>query len=567
MKKIVFLLLAILFNLSEMQAIDDKVVKSNIKDVTVFLQGAQIHRKGYFRINKGQTRIVFEGMTQNFDPNSIQVKGKGNFIILEVSSNVKYPEPTYTVTNTIPDHILKSIENIEDSIADLSWDMKLLDKELNAYNQEMNILLTSGVYKGLPQSDSIAALIDAMDFMRVKVKELNDLIFELEKEKNDINELNNDLYERLNILKNYNANVGLGEEPQLPVQQIIITVQSDKTLDGSLEFSYMTWNAGWSPAYDLRADDISSDTKLTYKAKVYQYTGIDWDNVNITLSSVNPNQSNYKPILAPWYVNYYSELQQVDQLQRMAEKKELAKDEELEAFSPEYFSAQGNTTTMTLADVDANHIHNYTQMTESLTNVEFELGVPYTIPADGKEHLMAVQSVEIPTKYQYYAVPKLDKDAFLLAKLTEWEDLNLLPAVANIYYDGTYVGQTRINPSVMNDTLDLALGRDREVFITRKKSKDKKEEKFLKTDVVKHYAWEISLKNNKTVPLNIIIEDQLPVTDNEDIKISLDKKDGAEHNEKSGILSWDLTLEPRKYKTIEFSYTIKHDKDQQLTMN
>ena len=218
-------------------------------------------------------------------------------------------------------------------------------------------------------------------------------------------------------------------------------------------------------------------------------------------------------------------------------------------------------------EIVATHIGNYTQMTENLTMVEFELGIPYTIESDGKERMMAIQSVDIPTNYQYYAVPKLDKDAFLLAKLTDWENLNLLPAVANIYYDGTYVGQTRINPAVMTDTLELALGRDREVFITRKMIKDKKEEKFLKSDVIKTFAYEISIKNNKSAPLNIIIEDQMPITQNEEIKISLTDALDAKLDKKTGKLKWNLDIQPKKYRKLEFAYTIKHDKDQELTMN
>lgn len=562
MKKITILLLAILIQVSSSFGIDDKKVKSSIKDVTVFLQGAQVHRKGFFQVNKGQTRIIFEGMTQAFDKNSIQVKGKGDFIILEVSSNIFYPQPTEVVPTTMPDKVKRDISRITDSITDLSWEMKLLDREINAYNQELNMLMGSGVITGLSKSDSIALLKNAMEYTRVKVKELNSLLHQSEMKKSEMVIVNNNLNERLRTLQNWNANVG--HQPQTnpqPIQQIIVTIQADKTVDGSIEMSYMTWNAGWSPAYDLRADDISEPTKITYKAKVYQNTGIDWNNVDVTLSSINPNMSNNKPVMAPWYLDFYSQIQPVQELRAVSDAK-------VSNLSELHFNYNESTQAGNVVmedDLDADHLANYTSMSENLTMVEFDLNMKYSIKSDGKEHVMAIKSEEIPTKYQYYAVPRLDKDAFLLAKLTDWEGLNLLPAVANIYYDGTYVGQTRINPSQMTDTLDLALGRDRDIFITRKKAKIKTEEKLLKSDIVKTYAFEISLKNNKTAPLNIIIEDQIPVTANEDIKIDLIEKAGSDFNKKSGFLTWNLTIPAKKQKKMEFKYTIKHDKDESLT--
>jgi len=79
------------------------IVKSKINNVTVFLQGAQVQRKGRFNLEKGITKLVFEGITQNFNKNSIQAKGYGNFIILDVSHNVFYPVPEkVAIPSTIP---------------------------------------------------------------------------------------------------------------------------------------------------------------------------------------------------------------------------------------------------------------------------------------------------------------------------------------------------------------------------------------------------------------------------------------------------------------------------------
>ena len=179
----------------------EKKVSSKINNVTVFLQGAQVQRKGKFKIDKGITKIIFEGMTQQFDKNSIQVKGKGSFIILDVSSTVFYPVPKAYVPNTMPVKIKKEITRLEDSISDLNWLAQELRIEVDGYKSEKTMLLTSGVIKGQNVNDSIAALIDAMDYMRVKLLELNKLIFKIEKKLNTDKVLLTKMNARLNELK------------------------------------------------------------------------------------------------------------------------------------------------------------------------------------------------------------------------------------------------------------------------------------------------------------------------------------------------------------------------------
>ena len=213
---------------------------------------------------------------------------------------------------------------------------------------------------------------------------------------------------------------------------------------------------------------------------------------------------------------------------------------------------------------DANQVSNYFQMNESLTNVEFKVNMPYSIESNGQDHLIAVQQGEIPAGYTHYLVPKLDRESFLVAKLTDWEKLNLLPAVANIFYDGTYVGQTRINPAVMSDTISLALGRDRGIMVKRKKTKDEEKVKNLAQEKVKTVTWELEVRNNKAGSVNLVLQDHIPITQNDEIKISLDEKGGADHAKSTGKLEWRMKLNSRGSKKLNYTYTVKFDKDKTL---
>ena len=105
------------------------------------------------------------------------------------------------------------------------------------------------------------------------------------------------------------------------------------------------------------------------------------------------------------------------------------------------------------------------------TTIEFAIDAPFSVPADGLAHTVAVKTHSVPALYKHYCTPKLDKDAFLYARTTGWEDLNLLPGNANVFFEGTYVGQSYLNLQQTNDTLDVSLGRDKGVVVERVRRK------------------------------------------------------------------------------------------------
>ncbi len=573
MKKLIVTALSLVLIGTSFAAEKEKVVDSKIENVTVFLQGAQVTRASKVYLDKGVTKVIIEGVTQGFNPNSIQVKGKGDFIIMDVSSQLHYPEPEPAPNpSELPDKIVKEIHYLKDSISDIYWDLTEVNNQIKVYESEKTLLTTSGVINGQKQNDSIAALKDAMSYLRDKMIEINGLLLKAQKKQSDLTMDQNRMNTRLATLQNYNQNIQNNYVPKstAPVQQIVVTVSADEHTSGYLDVSYMVNNAGWSPAYDLRADDISSPVKLTYKANVYQSTGVDWDNVEVKLSTINPNRSNAKPTLAPWYISYYQPVKYptysgnaypqansrdndytLDAAPSMEESNEIAYDDK-------YYKSQKK---------EAEHMANYTQMSETMTMVEFELKLKQSIPSDGQYHMMAVKSENIESTFEHFIVPKMDNDAFLVAHMTGWEELNLLPAVANIYYDGTYVGQTRINPSVMSDTLDLALGRDRGIYVTRKKVSDEEKVKALSSEKTKTVTYEIAIKNYKSSEISLTIEDQIPVSNIEDIKVSMGDNSGAEYNEDMGYLTWKRDIKSKETQKFEFTYTLKFDKDKQLALN
>lgn len=560
MKKLIIVLG--IFSLINAQAEDEKIIKSKVKEVTVFLQGAQVTRKGSFSVGKGTSKIIFEGISPQYNANSVQVKGKGRFTILDVKNEVFYPQPEPVKQEKTPEKIQREIRLLQDSIEVKNYQIQELNTIKGAYEFEKNVLVTSGVIKGQTGNDSIVALKDAMNYMREKLAELNQLIFTSSKKLDEQNKIVGEMNTRLTTLNNWRRNAGNVQPKYLPpVNRVIVTVSANDYVSGSMELNYMVGSAGWSPAYDLRADDISQPVELTYKAKVYQNTGVKWENVKVKLSTINPNRSNNKPTLAPWYINYYRPIQNQAYNNRVYQNKVVESAPVIPSMEIKEENLDISTST------NAGHISNYTQMSENIAMVEFNISIPYTIDSDGQEHLMAVATEKVDATYQHYIVPKLDKDAFLVAKLTGWEDLNLLPAVANIYYDGTYVGQTRINPQVMSDTLDLAMGRDQGIYLTRKKTNDEEKINKLTSKKEKLVEYTIAVKNYKSSQVNLIIEDQIPVSLIEDIKVEVLSEGGAEYNKKTGMLRWDLKIDSKETVKHKYAFSLKFDKDKTLALN
>lgn len=560
MKKIISTFLALLTIVTLYAEENEIVTKSKIEKVTVFLSGAQVTRKARFTTKKGVNKIVFEGVSPRLNANSLQVKGKGDYVILDVAHNVFYPKPE-PVTSTVPKEVTRDIRLLTDSIARYNDEVEEIRLKKSAYETEYNLMLNSGVYKGNANNDSIELLEKAMAFLRIKMNEINLEILQFKRKERKYQTEINRMNTRLSQLQNWTANNGLTTAPKPPIQRIEVTVSCKEPVSGSMRVSYQVYDASWTPSYDIRAENVSSPMMLNYKARVRQNSGEDWDNVRLTLSSANPNRSNTKPELAQWYIDFYKPIQYgrsssgtvLNEVAISSSKKEKESRPR-----PSYDMAEEDIM------LDATSASDFTVMSQSFTNVEFKIDLPYTIKSGNKEQLMAVTQNEIKPDYTHYVIPKIEKEAFLVAQVTDWEKLNLIPAVANIFFDGTYVGQTRLDPSVMSDTMNLSLGRDMGVVIKRKKTKDEVKDKPLTSDRVKTKSFEIEIRNNSIKTLNLVVQDQIPVTINEDIEITLNEKSGASHKEETGILEWRFKLRSKDTKRLKFGYSVKFDKDKRL---
>lgn len=194
------------------------------------------------------------------------------------------------------------------------------------------------------------------------------------------------------------------------------------------------------------------------------------------------------------------------------------------------------------------------------TTVEFDIESPYTIPNDGKEYAVEMTQYSLPATYDYYCAPKLDTDVFLTAQVSDWAQYNLLRGESNLFFEGTYLGKSLLDVDNTSDTLNISLGRDKSIVVSREKLKDFSSKQFIGANQKINIAWEINVRNNKKQAINITIQDQFPISMNKEIQVEKIDYEGAILKEDTSILTWKYELGGGKSEKLGFRYEVKYPK-------
>lgn len=201
------------------------------------------------------------------------------------------------------------------------------------------------------------------------------------------------------------------------------------------------------------------------------------------------------------------------------------------------------------------------------TTTVYEIKEPYTVLNDGKTYMADIDGYEVKADYEYYIAPKLDPDAYLTAKITDWQELNLLPGDANLFFEGTFLGKSTLDLANAGDTLNLSLGKDKGVAVKRMLVKDFSSKKFIGSNRTDTRQYEITVRNNKQQPVNIILEDQFPISTQKEIEVQDKKYEGAKLDDDTQKITWQMTVDTKKENKVSFKYEVKYPKDKVLQLD
>jgi hypothetical protein len=204
---------------------------------------------------------------------------------------------------------------------------------------------------------------------------------------------------------------------------------------------------------------------------------------------------------------------------------------------------------------------------ENITSFSYDIETPYTILNDGKLAMVEMKTMEVPALYEYYCVPKIETDVFLTAKIIDWADLNLLEGESNIYFEGTYIGKSIINTATATDTLSISLGRDKNIQVKRLPIKDYSKKQLLGGNKIDYRTLEITVRNIKRQTIQLIVEDQYPVSTMKEVELDRIEHKEATLDDETGKLKWTVQIEPAKEKKLHFKYSVKYPKGNNIILD
>ena len=197
---------------------------------------------------------------------------------------------------------------------------------------------------------------------------------------------------------------------------------------------------------------------------------------------------------------------------------------------------------------------------------EFEIKQPLTMTSDGKTTTTEIARYQLPATYQYLGIPRADKDAFLVADATEWQQYSLLEGEASVYFENSFVGKTILDPTVVNDTLHFSLGRDNGIRIQRTKVSDRSTRRLLSTTQEQNLTWRITVKNSRKEVVSLTLRDQIPVSENSNITVTTEELSGGQLDKTTGIVEWQLQLQPNEQREYIVAYKVKYPKSRWLNV-
>ncbi len=609
MKELLFLLFLLLpfFAISKEQPL-----QSTIKKVTVFMEGGQILREASTHLPKGKTELIISDLSKFLDPKSIRVKGIGDFTVLSIQNHLDYLKEEYSEAD---DALRKQIKAIDLKI-------KLLALEQQALTEKQNFLTANRKIVGTDTPISFTDYDQYYKHYSKETNEIllkqNEINIESTKLQTHRNDLANQLYEtadkerkgfyKIHIIVQadrpvlskfeisyYVANCGWFPTYDLRIDDLSkpVTLSYKANLRQSTGVDWKNVWLSFSNATPTDAGDIPilnpfylgeyrPQTRRSKKATrvagiITGEQGEPLSGASIlvtgtTIGTTTDIDGRYditvpagEQYLEISYVGFTSQSVPVTSARMnialqegiaLADIVVVSRGVRAGASNKKLFKKRERTKDAMPTESKPIQM----DMTTNTTSLEFDIKTPYTILSKPKSQVIEMRHFEMPATYEYQIVPKLELAAYLMAYITDWEQYQLLDGESNLYFENTYVGKALISATSINDTLKLSLGKDKAIAVTRTNIKDKSNKRFLGAKKIIKKAWKTEIKNNKSIPVHILVFDQVPVSRKSKIEVTEIKYGAADFNETTGEVRWQSEVAPYSKESFQLRYTVKHPK-------
>lgn len=579
---------------------DKPVFNAALKEATVYRGGAELVHQVKLHLEQGTQEILIDGISNRIDLPSLQVGTEGKATLLSVDFSTNY---------LVAGAKSALVKKLEDSSEKIQKDFEEIRVQQRTAQEMLELLKANKSIGGTQNGVSVAELMKMMDYYKAKTLELQKELSALKEREGRLQQAFNRVNEQLQEERNRNAST---------TGKLLLQLMCPQEGNYVFTLNYITPSAYWNPAYDIKAENVSKPLQIAYKARLVQTTGFDWKKVKLALSTSNPSQKSNAPVFQSWFLGYIDPVARLESnmytnaIPSMLQGKAAGVDigvggnagaaEQVRMrgvasvksannplyvvngviVSPKEYSKLDPATIKSvevLKDAAATAVYgyraaegvivitlkdglgDYVTVTDNALDVTYEIDLPYDVPANGREQQVALKEASVPVVYKYYCAPKLDKEAYLLAEVADWESLNLLAGEAQVMFEGTYVGKSVIDPASTQDTLNLTVGRDRRVVVKREKLKDFSAVRFLGNYKKQTFTYQLTIKNNKKEKIDMILKDQYPLSTLKEVEVELLDFSGGQNNAELGVITWMTAVNPGETKTFRISYSVKYPKD------
>jgi hypothetical protein len=625
MKAIITTLLATLICIVTTRAVAQpfqKSIDTKIDKAIVFLNGAQINRSGKTTVSSGTSEIVFKGISPYINKQSIQVKAEGNFTVLSVVHKLNFLQEQTKQAEL--QKVEDQKEMLQDKI-DLQKDMiAIYENEENLLSKNQAIVSQNN---GLKTADlREAADFHRQRLMEIKLKEteinkavkkLNEDMIKLSKQQDELSKqastATSEVVVTVQSKEITNANFTLSyfvdKAGWYPTYDIRVTDISHPITMAYKANVYQSSGEDWkdvkltlstaNPKQNGEKPNLQTwylhyftpqyyglqTNNNTYNPNVREVTGritdekgtpISFASVMVkgtnsgTTSDANGNFRISIPYNATTIIFSAVGLERREffissNIMNIAMQQSSRNLEEVVVVGYST-SRDDNDFAPAAARKKETSIPLTVSERQNTTSLSFDIEMPYTILNDGKTSTVEMKTMEVPALYEYYCAPKLEEDVFLTAKITDWNDLNLLEGESNLFFEGIYLGKAMINPKTATDTLSISLGRDKNISVKRTSIKEFSKKQFLGNNKIDYRNFEITIRNNKKQSINLILEDQFPISTMKEVEVDKIENKEAELDNETGKLKWNIQLGAGKEKKIGFKYFVKYPKSSTIAL-
>ena len=556
MKKFIILIVSSVFFLNLTLAEDKKIVaESEISEVTVFLDRAQITRFAEISLEPGEHKIIFEDLPNNIDERSIQANGKGDAILRGVKIETVLLDDEEKIDENA---ILEQKEKILDEIKKIKDEIEAAEIEKIFMENLMKKISDPGKKEEKNFEIDVEKWGQTLSFYRENIINLNQKIRDSEIQIREKNEQINALDQKIQFGK---------PQKTITKKQAEVIVETKKENKIVINISYIIYGPSWRPTYDLRVSSDSKKVALEYNAFVRQRSSENWENAKIKLSTAKPNLGGSHPELSPWFVDFFKPIFQrnFSKDDSYMKKKEIGMKNMME---PEAISdGDWNSIEEVLPTLEVEKAQVQTGATAEI----FQIPGSHTILNDNSEHKLSILMENFPATFRYSTVPKLSQHAFLKTKIKNETDFSFLSGSLNVFLDNNFVSSSELKFVAPGSEFWTFLGVDESIKVEHKLLQKLEEQSGLlskKNKII--YSYLIEIENNKKTNEEIVVFDQIPIPKNEKIIVNLIEPKFTKNTEnlkknEQNFLEWKFLLEPGQKLKIPFEFSIEYPEGEKIS--